>query len=154
MRRFWIGVAGAVALTSLVAVPGVASAGTTTGVSKATSCADLIKGYQKVNQAGSGINFSDPKSLNTVFKQGAKILRGYANSGPSSLKTAFKHLAAAYDKFAKTDFSNPAALSQLSTLTTTYAKDLQKIAAYFAKQCNFTIPTAGSETIPSIPTGS
>jgi len=151
MRRFWIGLAGAVALTSLVSVPGVAYAGTT-GVNKATSCTDLVKGYQKVNQASAGINFSDPKSLNTVFKRAAQTLKAYAKSGPSALRSAFKHLAAAYDKFAKTDFSNPTALSQLSTLGTTYAKDLQKIASYFAKQCNFTIPTAGSETIPSIPT--
>jgi hypothetical protein len=151
MRRFWIGLAGAVALTSLVSVPGVAYAGTT-GVNKATSCTDLIKGYQKVNSATAGINFSNPKSFNTLFKQAAQTLKGYAKSGPSALRTAFKHLAAAYDKFAKTDFSNPTALSQLSTLATTYATDLQKIAAYFAKQCKFTIPTAGSETIPSIPT--
>ena len=152
MRRFWVGLAGVLAVASLVSVSGVAYAGTTTSVNKATSCTDLIKGYQKVNQASSGINFSDPKSLNTLFKQAAKTLRGYANSGPSALKSAFKHLASAYDKFAKTDFSNPTALSQLSTFGTTFAKDLQKIAAYFAKQCNFTIPTAGSETIPSIPT--
>ena len=79
-------------------------------------------------------------------------LRSYAKNGPSALRGSFKLLASAYDTFAKTDFSNPTALSQLSTLGTTYAKDLQKIAAYFAKQCNFTVPTAGSETIPSIPT--
>jgi hypothetical protein len=93
--------------------------------------------------------FVSPTRSTTVAPGG---LRSYAKNGPSALRGSFKLLASAYDTFAKTDFSNPTALSQLSTLGTTYAKDLQKIAAYFAKQCNFTVPTAGSETIPSIPT--
>ena len=151
MRRFWIGLAGAVALTSLVSLPGVAYAGTT-GVNKATSCPDLIRGYQKVTQASAGINFSNPKSLNTLLRQAAQVWKDDVKTGPVALRASFRRLAAAYDKFAKSDFSNRKTLSQFLTLGTTYAKDLQKIAAYFAKQCRFTIPTAGSETIPSIPT--
>lgn len=150
MRRFWMGMAGLLALVGLVSVPSVAYA-RTSGVAKAASCSDLVKKYKKAN-ATAGIDFNNPSSFSKLFKQGAKQLKTLAKNGPSELRASFKRLAAAFDKLSTVDFSNPNSLSQLSTFGTTYAKDLQKIAAYFAKQCNFTIPTAGSETIPSIPT--
>jgi hypothetical protein len=87
---------------------------------------------------------SNPKSLQAAFKSAAKGVRSLANSGPAALKSAFNHIAKAFDQLAKLDFTNPASLNQLTKLTTSYAADFQKIAAYFAKQCNFTIPTTPS----------
>jgi hypothetical protein len=144
MRGFWVGTAGVVALAGLAAAPGVAYAGTG-GVAKTSSCSDLVKKYTKANQVPSGVD--NPKSLSKLFKQGAQTLKGLAKSGPAELRASFKRLAAAFDTFSKLDLSNPNNLTQFSTFAVTYASDFEKIATYFAKQCKFTIPTAG--TIPT-----
>ncbi len=143
MRGFWVGMAGALALAGLVSAPGVAYA-RTGGVIKTSSCSDLVKKYTKVNQGSAGVDPTNPKSLSKLLKQSAQTLKGLAKSGPAELRASFKRLAAAFDNLSKADFSNPNNLSQFSTFAVTYAKDLEKIAAYFAKQCNLTIPTAGS----------
>jgi hypothetical protein len=142
MRGFWIGTAGVLALAGLAAAPGVAYAGTS-GVAKTSSCSDLVKKYSKANQTSAGVDFANPKSFNKLLKQGAQTFKGLAKSGPAELRASFKRLGAAYDNLSKVDFSNPNNFSQLSTLGVTYLKDLQKISAYFAKRCNFAIPSAG-----------
>jgi membrane-bound lytic murein transglycosylase B len=148
MRRLWVVVAGLVAVASVTVGSGVAAARVETQRS-ATSCSTLIKNYQKTSNAASGINLSNPKSFQTAFKTAAKEIRSLASNGPSSLRPAFRHLASAYDQFAKLNFTNPAALTQLTQFSTTYAADLAKIAQYFGKQCNFTIPT--TPTVPGTP---
>jgi hypothetical protein len=141
MRRFWIVVAAVVAFSSIAAGPGIAYA-RTESPTKASSCTDLVKKYQKVNSASANIDLSKPTSLNRAFKQGSQTLKSLASNGPSQLRSSFKRLATAFDKLSKIDFSNPTSLSGLTTLETTYASDLQKIAAYFSKQCNVTLPTS------------
>jgi uncharacterized membrane protein len=141
MRRLWVVVAGLVAVASVTIGGGVAGARVETKRS-ATSCSDLIKKYQKTSSAASSIVPTNPKSFQAAFRAAAKQVRVLASNGPSSLRAAFKHIAAGYDQFAKLDFSNPAALQQLSQFATIYAADLAKIVQYFAKQCNFTIPTS------------
>jgi hypothetical protein len=148
MRRFWIVVAGVFAFAGIVSGPGVAYA-RSDGNLKASSCSDLVKKYQKVNQASTHVDFSNPKAVSTLFKQSVQVLKSLAKSGPSALRSSFKRLASAFDKLSNVDFSNPTALSQISTtFGITVAKDLQKIAAYFAKQCNFNIASAPNTSIP------
>ena len=150
MRGLWIVVASLVAVASVTIGSGVAAAARVETKGSASSCLNLIKNYQKTSSAASTINPNNPKSFQAAFKAAAKEIRSLASNGPSSLRPAFKHLASAYDKFAKLDFSNPASLTQLTQFATTYAADLAKIAQYFAKQCNFTIPTAPT-TAPGTP---
>lgn len=97
-----------------------------------------------MSQSTASVDFTNPKSLSKAFKQEVQTLKSLAKNGPAELRASFKRLAAAFDSLSKVDFSNPNNLSQFSTFAVTYAKDLGKIAAYFAKQCNFTIPTAGA----------
>jgi hypothetical protein len=140
MRRLWVIVAGLVAVASVTLGSGVAAA--RVEPKRATvNCSDLIKRYRKTSQSASTIDPTNPKSFPAAFKAAAKQVRTLASNGPSSLRSAFRHLATGYDQLAKLDLTNPANLSQISTFATTYAADLAKIVQYFAKQCNFTIPT-------------
>ncbi len=78
-----------------------------------TACTDLIKRYQKTASSPSSIGVTRPASIQAAFKAAAKEARSLASSGPSALRSAFRHLANADDQLAKTDFSNPASLSEL-----------------------------------------
>jgi hypothetical protein len=142
MRRVWIVVAGTAVIAGLVVGPTAAYAGTGTGRQASSSCTDLIKKYQKSNKLGAGVNFNDAKTLPKLFKQAGQILKSLAKNGPSELRDAFKHLANGFATLAKVDFTNPSSISQLSTFGAAYSSDLQKISAYFATKCRYTIPTA------------
>ena len=147
MRRSWVVVAGMVAVASVTIGSGVAAARVETKRS-ASTCSDLIRKYQKTSSSASKIDPTSPKSIQAAFKAAAKEFHSLASNGPNSLRSAFKDLAKAYDQFSKQDFSNPTSLAQLSQFATKYAADFEKIARYFAKQCNFTIPTTPT-SVPS-----
>ncbi len=143
MRRFWIMVAGMVAVAGVGSGPGIAYAGTDAN-HKASSCSDLVKKYQKASAPGRNTDFSNPQVVTKLFKDAAKQLKSLAKTGPSELRPSFKRLAAAVDKLSKVDFSNPSSVSQLPNFAVTYRNDLQKIAQYFATKCNVTnlsVPT-------------
>jgi hypothetical protein len=140
MRRRWIVVAAVVACAGLAGQTGIAAAeGGNTHA--AVSCNDLIKKYGKFNSAQANADLTKPTSLKKVYQDVAKVLNKLANSGPSSLRAAFKHLAAAYARLAKIDFSNPSSIGSLGGLFQQIQPDLQKIAAYFGSACHYTIPT-------------
>lgn len=149
MRRLCVVLAVAVAATAFAAT-GVASAHTTGSVA-AVSCAGLAKKYEKSSSSASSVNLSTPQSLDATFKQAAKQFKALANSGPSSLKSAFNALANLYSHLTSVNFTNPSSLSALELIGTTYAKDFEEIAQYFAKKCGVTIPTASGGTGTSIP---
>jgi hypothetical protein len=134
---------------AVLAMTAVATAFAAGGVASAhpsdtrpeVSCASLVKQYQKSSTAASKIDISKPQSLSTAFKAAAKEFRSLANSGPSTLRPAFKNLANLYAHLTGVNFSDPSSLSQLETIGTSDAKYLTQIAQYFAKRCGFTIPT-------------
>jgi hypothetical protein len=142
MRRFWIMVAAVLACGGLAAQTSVAYADAGSSRSASASCTDLVKRYQKVNSAQAHTDLNNPKSLSALFRQGAKALNQLASTGPSQLRSAFRHLAQGFAQLAKVDFSNPSSYTQLSGFGAQYGEDLKKIAAYFSQKCNFTIPTS------------
>jgi hypothetical protein len=146
MRRLLV-VLAVTAVATAFAADGVAYA-RTDATRPAASCSSLVKKYQKTNASASKINLANPQSLASVFRNAAKAFKSLANSGPSSLRPAFRALANLYAHLTSVNFSNPSSLSQLETIGTTSAKYLEQIAQYFAKKCGFTIPTpsAGSGT--------
>ena len=136
MRRLWVLVAGVVAVAGIVAGPGIAAASPST--SRATSaCSDLVNKYTRVSANTQKINFSNPKSLSKLFKQAAVTFSSLANTAPSSLQSAFRHLASAYRKLGSVDFSKPNAFSAFATFGRKYSKDFQKISRYFSRTCKF-----------------
>jgi len=149
MRRLWVVLAVAVVATAFAA-SGVASARTTGSVA-AASCSSLAKKYQKSSSSASSVNLSTPQSLDAAFKEASKEFKSLANSGPSSLKSAFRALANLYAHLTSVNFTNPSSFSQLESIGTTYAKDFEEIAQYFAKKCGLTIPTPNGGTGTSIP---
>jgi len=151
MRRVWIVVAGTVMVAGLLSGPTAAYA--TSGTSRqASACTDLIKKYQKSNKLPA-TDFNNPKVLTNLGKQEVQAFKALASTGPSELRASFKRLANAYSKI---DFTNPAVFTQLATIGRTLEKDLVKIATYFAKRCNYTIPTspAAGGASAGVPTSS
>jgi hypothetical protein len=143
MRKLAIVVAAAVALTGFASGTSVASARSATTRSGSVSCSDLVKKYQKANGATNSPNLKDPNAFKKLFAQSAKQLRSLASSGPSELRPSFKRLAAAFDKFANANASDPTFVEQLSSFATTFRSDFEKISRYFAKKCNSAIPNTG-----------
>jgi hypothetical protein len=140
MRRAWIVVATVVACAGLAGQTSIAYA--ESGNTRATSvCSDLIRNYKTLSKAQANANPGKLGSLSKVYSTGGRILNKLASSGPSVLRTAFKHIAQAYAKLAHVDFSKPSSISQLEGLVQQVGPDLQKVAAYFAAQCHYTIAT-------------
>ena len=145
MRRFWIIPATLVVSFGLAATAASASAAPVVRPS-ANSCSNLVNRYQKVSSSASGINPNNPNSFSKVINQAISELNYLAKQGPKQLRKAFSDLAKLYAPLRNVNLSNPASLQQLETFASSarFQSDIHAIAAYFASQCNFTIPTTPS----------
>ncbi|HWW44641.1 MAG TPA: hypothetical protein VN180_06170 [Acidimicrobiia bacterium] len=145
MRRFWIIPATLVITVGLAATAATATAAPALRPT-AISCNDLVRRYQKVSSSASAVNPSQPSSFTKVLNQAITDLNSLAKNGPKQLRKAFSDLAKLYGPLRNVNLSNPASLSQLEALATSsrLRNDDNQIAAYFANQCHFTIPTTPS----------
>jgi hypothetical protein len=143
MRRFWIIPATLIVTVGLTATAAAASAAAPAVRPTANQCSNLVNRYQRVSSSASGFNPNDPSSFTKVINRAISELNYLAKQGPKQLRKAFNDLAKLYAPLRNINLSNPASLSQLETFATSsrFHNDIHQIAAYFAAQCNFTIPT-------------
>ena len=144
MRRLWIVAAMVMTCVGLVGQTGLAGAGI--GHTRpATSCSDLIRKYQSLGNARNPAGQGSPGSTQQYYVNLAKTYNQLSRSGPSQLRSAFKHLAPYMTRLSQIDFSNPSAIQQLGPQLAASAQslepDIQKIAAYFASVCHYASPT-------------
>jgi hypothetical protein len=143
MRRLWILVATVMAC-AFAGQTGIA--GAAVGHTRpATSCSDLIRKYQSLGNARNGADRGTPGSTQKYYAKLAKTYNQLAKSGPSQLRSAFKHLAQYMTRVSQIDFANPSSVQQLGPQLAASARalqpDTQEIAAYFASVCHYTSPT-------------
>jgi hypothetical protein len=142
MRRRWIPVAALVACAGLATQTGIAYAGGSGQRPAANSCANLVKGYKNFSKDTGSSDVTNPASLSAAFKRAAADVKALAKNAPSQIKGALNDLANAYKQLSGVDFSNQANLAQLTVLAQPpLPSDLLKLANYFSRQCNFSIPT-------------
>ena len=143
MGRFWIIPVTLVVTVGLAASAASASAAAPAVRPSANQCRNLVNRYQKVSSSASGFNPNDPNSFTKVINRAISELNYLAKQGPKQLRKAFNDLARLYAPLRNVNLSNPASLSELETFATStrFRNDIHQIAAYFAAQCNFTIPT-------------
>jgi len=145
MRRLWIVVA--TVMTGAVFAGQTGIAGGAVGHTRpATSCSDLIRKYQSLGNARKNrANRASPGSTQTYYANLAKTYNQLSRSGPSQLRSAFKHLARYMTRLSQIDFSSPSSVqglgAQLAANAQALQPDIQKIAAYFASVCHYTSPT-------------
>jgi hypothetical protein len=144
MQRLWIVVVTVIAGALLAGQTGIA--GAAVGHTRpATSCSDLIRTYHPFGNARNAAGQGSPASTQKYYANLAKTYRQLSRSGPSQLRSAFKHLAQYMARLSQIDFSNPSSVQQLGPQLAASAQalqpDIQKIAAYFASVCHYTSPT-------------
>ena len=144
MRRHWIVVATLLTCAGLAEPTGIANA-ESGSTHASTSCSDLIRKYQSFGNARSRLGQGSPSSVQKYYANLAKTYNKLASSGPSQLRTAFKHLAQYVAQVARIDFSNPSSVqqqgSQLAASAQQLRPDIQKIALYVASVCHYTSST-------------
>lgn len=143
--RLWIVGAALVSCAALAGQTSIAAA-EVGKVRAATSCSDLIRKYQSARTTRpNGSGRGNPTSTQKYYANLAKTYNKLASSGPSQLRTAFRHLAQYMAKVARIDFSNPSSVQQQGQLLAASAQqlrpDIQKIAAYLASVCHAPSPT-------------
>ena len=144
MQRLWIVAATVMAVAVLAGQTGIAGAAVS-HTRDVISCSDLIRKYQSFGNARNGADQGSPGSTQKYYVNLAKTYNRLSRSGPTQLRSAFKHLAQYMTRLSQIDFSNPSSVQQLGPQLAASAQalqpDIQKIAAYFASVCHYTSPT-------------
>ena len=145
MRRLWIVTAAVVVSVGLAGQTSIA--GAESGNTRvAASCSDLTRKYTSYRDAQrNALGQGSPSSVQKYYANLEKTLNKLASSGPSQLRSPFKHLAQYIAQVARIDFSNPSSVQQAGQQLAASARqlqpDLQKISAYLASVCHYSPST-------------